>query len=231
MGVDKIHLRLLKGLLLWLVVLLCATGSLPALAEAEELPSQNVLVLHSYQKGFAWTDDQSTGIEEQLKSAPNLPVIYTEYLDWKRYPSQNNLQHVYETVKFKYKDVHIDAIITTDDAALSFAMKYRKEILDNAPIIFSGVNELGVASLPDSDNITGVIEKIDPTRTIQMAMEINPSIKKVYVVFDNSESGLSTGKMVMDQIDSLNLGLQLFPMNRLSSEQIKATASTYRKNY
>ena len=226
MGVDKIHLRLLKGLLLWLVVLLCATGSLPALAEAEELPSQNVLVLHSYQKGFAWTDDQSTGIEEQLKSAPNLPVIYTEYLDWKRYPSQNNLQHVYETVKFKYKDVHIDAIITTDDAALSFAMKYRKEILDNAPIIFSGVNELGVASLPDSDNITGVIEKIDPTRTIQMAMEINPSIKKVYVVFDNSESGLSTGKMVMDQIDSLNLGLQLFPMNRLSSEQIKATAST-----
>lgn len=226
MGVDKIHLRLLKGVLLALVVFLCTTGTAPALAAAEEVPAQNVLVLHSYQKGFAWSDDQSTGIEERLKSVPDLPVIYTEYMDWKRYPSQNNLEHFYETIKFKYQDVHIDAIITTDDAALSFAMKYRKEILNNAPIIFSGVNELGVASIPDPDNITGVIEKIDPTQTIQMAMEINPSIRKVYVVFDNSESGLSTGKMVMDQINALNLGLQIFPMNRLSIEQITATASS-----
>lgn len=226
MGVDKIHLRVLKSVLLALVVFLSTTAAGPDLASAEELPSQNVLVLHSYQKGFAWTDDQSTGIEERLKSAESLPVIYTEYLDWKRYPTQSNLEHFYETIKYKYENVHIDAIITTDDAALSFAMKYRKVILDNAPIVFSGVNELGVSGIQNRDNLTGVIEKIDPTQTIHMAMKINPSIKKVYVVFDNSESGLSTGKMVMDQIDSLNLGLQLFPMNHLSVEQIKATAST-----
>ncbi|MFD1903407.1 hypothetical protein ACFSQ7_03520 [Paenibacillus rhizoplanae] len=58
-----------------------------------------------------------------------------------------------------------------------------------------------------------------------MAMDINPSLKKVYIVYDNSESGLSTGQMVMDQIDAMKLGLELFPMNRLSMEQIQATAS------
>jgi diguanylate cyclase (GGDEF)-like protein/PAS domain S-box-containing protein len=223
MGVDKIHLRLLKSLLLPLFILLCTTEGTHAYAE--ELPAQNVLVLHSYQKGFAWSDEQSAGIEERLKSAAALPVIYTEYMDWKRYPNQENLEHFYETIKFKYQNIRIDAVLTTDDAALSFAMKYRREILDDAPIIFSGVNELGVAGIPDTHNITGVIEKIDPTRTIQMALEINPSVKKVYVVFDNSESGLSTGKMVMDQIDALNLGLEILPMNRFSIEQIKATAS------
>ncbi|WNS42481.1 ABC transporter substrate binding protein [Paenibacillus sp. MMS20-IR301] len=223
MGVDHNHLRLLKTLLVPLFVLLCTAGG--ARAEAEELPPRNVLVLHSYQKGFAWTDEQGAGIEERLKNAADLPLIYTEYIDWKRYPTQENLDHFYETIKFKYQNVHIDAVMTTDDAALNFAMKYRKEILDDAPIIFSGVNEVGVNSIPDRSNITGIIEKIDPTLTIQMAREINPALKKVYVIFDNSESGLSTGKMVMDQIDSLNLGLELYPMNNLSIEQIKATAS------
>ncbi|MHA6531830.1 ABC transporter substrate binding protein [Paenibacillus sp. BAC0078] len=228
MGVGKIHLKKLQSgfLPLILFVMLCTILYPPLSAGAEAGSPHNVLVLHSYQKGFSWTDDQSTGIEERLKSAPNIPAIYTEYMDWKRYPNQENLRHFYETIKFKYRDIRIDAVITTDDAATNFALKYRKELLNNAPIIFSGVNELGVQSIQDKSNITGVIEKIDPTRTIQMAMEINPSIRKVYVIFDNSESGLSTGKMVMDQISALKLGLEVIPMNQLSNEQIIATAST-----
>lgn len=227
MVAGRFYLKVLQS---WrmplLLVAMLSAFLFPALtAKAEGQPPQNVLVLHSYQKGFVWTDEQSGGIEERLKGAENAPVIYTEYMDWKRYPSQENLRQLYQTIKLKYHNIHVDAIITTDDAALSFALKYRQEILDDAPIIFSGVNELGVENIPDKRNITGVIEKIDPTRTIQMALQINPSIRKVYVVFDNSESGLSTGKLAMDQIASLNQGLELIPLNRLSSEQIVHTVS------
>ncbi|MBW4082099.1 ABC transporter substrate binding protein [Paenibacillus sp. S150] len=227
MGIGRIHLKALQGGLVpvILIAMLCEFLYPSLTASAEEAPQQNVLVLHSYQKGFAWTDEQSDGIEEGLKHAGNVPVIYTEYMDWKRYPIQENLRHVYDTIKFKYQNLPIDAIITTDDAALGFALKYRREILDNAPVIFSGVNALGADSIRDKHNITGVIEKIDPTRTIQMALQINPLIRKVYVVFDNSESGLSTGAMAMGQIASLNPSLEVIPMNRLSIEQIKQTVS------
>lgn len=221
MGVGKIHLKGLKGGLVLLFFMLCAMGDQPVSANAEGTAAPpNVLVLHSYQKGFAWTDDQSAGIEDTLKGAAILPVIYTEYIDWKRYPNKENLDHIYQTIKFKYRSIPIDAIITTDDAAMNFAIENRKEILNNAPIIFSGVNELGVKSMKDRSNITGVIEKIAPSKTIEMAMAINPSLRNVYVVFDNSESGLSTGQMVIDQITSVDPKLQVFPMNRLSSEQI-----------
>ncbi|WP_310830663.1 ABC transporter substrate binding protein [Paenibacillus pedocola] len=218
MGLRKTHLKVFKSFLLFLMLY----GFLyqPASASAEELPPKNVLVLHSYHKGFAWTDDQGAGIEERLKSAAEQPVIYSEYMDWKRYPGNDNLKQFYQTIKLKYQSMHIDAIITTDDAALNFAIKYRQEILDNAPVIFSGINELGVESLHDLNNITGVIEKINPVHTVQMALEINPSLRKVYVLYDNSESGLSTGQMVMEQISSLHPELQLYPMNRLSRQQI-----------
>ncbi|WP_162551145.1 ABC transporter substrate binding protein [Paenibacillus tepidiphilus] len=222
MGVRGFQLRVLTGwLALFLIIAGAALpGSVYASAAAEAHPLQNVLILHSYQKGFAWTDDQGAGIEEQLKEAGNAPVIYSEYMDWKRYPSSESLEHFYQIVKFKYQDVHIDAIITTDDAALSFAMKYRGDILNDAPIIFSGINELGAAGLQDKGNLTGVIESIAPAQTVKLALEINPELRKVYVVFDNSESGLSTGQMVMEQISALEPQLQVVPMNTFSNEEI-----------
>lgn len=234
MSVDHIHLRWLKSLLLPLFVLLYMTSAAnsahaassagSATAVAGE-PPRNVLVLHSYQKGFDWTDEQSAGIEAGLKNIPNPPVIYTEYMDWKRYPTQENLEHFYETIRFKYQKVQLSAVVTTDDAALTFAMKYRHELLSDAPIIFSGVNERGFASLPDLNRITGVMEKIAPAETLRMALHMNPFIKKVYVVYDQSESGRSTGAMVKEQIEAMPQGLEAIPMDRLSLEQIKATAS------
>ncbi|SEU11493.1 ABC transporter substrate binding protein [Paenibacillus sp. NFR01] len=226
MGKRIYHLRLLKGWISLALIVVCAALSPPLAAGAEELPQHHVLVLHSYQKGFAWTDDQAAGIEETLKGAEDVPVIYSEYLDWKRYPNSENLQHFYDTIKYKYQSVHIDTILTTDDAALNFALKYRKEILDDAPIVFSGINQLGVDNLPDKSNITGVIEDIDPVPTVEMARKINPDLRNIYVVYDNSESGLSTGAMVMKSITSMDPEFSVYPMNFLTNEQIIQKVST-----
>ncbi|MDT3425420.1 diguanylate cyclase (GGDEF)-like protein/PAS domain S-box-containing protein [Paenibacillus forsythiae] len=191
-----------------------------------DTPQQNVLILHSYHKGFSWTDNQNDGIEERLKSSKAPPVIYTEYLDWKRYPNQDNLQRFYELIKGKYSKLHIDAIITTDDRAFDFAVKNREELLDNAPIIFSGINEVGYDQIKDHKNITGVIENIDPSETIKMALYINPSIRNVYLVYDNSESGLSTAQLVIKKLKLMHPELKLHSMNQLSEEEIDRTVAS-----
>ncbi|RQW09209.1 ABC transporter substrate binding protein [Paenibacillus rhizophilus] len=212
----------------WLLLLvLFLMGLYPPLAEgAAEPPQQNVLILHSYHKGFAWTDDQNDGIVDRLKNAMAPPVIYTEYLDWKRYPEEDNLQRFYEMIKGKYADKHFDAILATDDIALDFAIRHRKELLNDAPIIFSGVNQVGFDRIKDRRNMTGIIENIDPSETMKMALYLNPSIRNVYVIYDNSESGLSTGQLVMNKLESLGLGLRIFPMNRMSKEEMEQTAAS-----
>lgn len=226
MGGKRVYLKLSKHGLVILIILFTVSLFRPVIVTAEDSSLQEVLILNSYHKGFEWTDEQVAGIEAGFKDSGTPPIIYTEYLDWKRYPTQDNLNNFYTMIKGKYQNSHIDAVMVTDNSALDFAIKYRKELLNNAPIIFSGVNQVDVDALKDRSNITGVLEEIDSAGTIEIALDINPSIEKVYVVFDHSESGKSTGRLVIDQLLDLDLGLQAFPMNRLTHEEIMNKAST-----
>jgi hypothetical protein len=163
-------------------------------------PKKNILLLNSYNQGLAWTLNQDEGIIDTIKKSYANCSIYVEDMDWKNYPTSGNLSSLYEYYKFKYSEKHLDLIITTDDAAFNFALRNRLEMFSNAPIVFSGVNQDRVAQVSNIyPNFTGVIEKIDPTETIKMALKINPSIKNVYVIYDNSESGISTGELVVEK--------------------------------
>lgn len=182
-------------------------------------PKKNILILHSYNEGLAWTSDQNTGIIETIeKEYPNAS-LFVEYMDWKNYPTTSIFSYLSDYYQFKYSHKHLDLIITTDDAAFKFALLNRKDLFSNAPIVFSGVNQESVSEIAKHNtNYTGVIENIDPSETLRMALRINPYLKKVYVVFDNSESGLSTGKLIMDKIKAMSL--EAIPMNRMSFEEL-----------
>jgi len=226
MRAERNHFKLsIYSLIVVLILCIIQPFRLPSVS-AEHGSVPNVLILNSYHKGFDWTDDQNEGIAELLKKADTVPVIHSEYLDWKHYPTNENLNNFYATIKTKYQSIPIDVVIATDNAALDFAMKYRKELLSDAPIVFSGVNQVSVDNIKDRNEITGVLEEIDPTETLKMALKINPSLKNIYVAFDNSESGSSTGKMVIDKILSLDLGLKAYPLNRLTREEIMRKVST-----
>ena len=192
---------------------------------------KNILVLHSYHEGLEWTREQNSGIVEEMDKSNDNFNLYVEYMDWKNFPSLNNLSHLYDYYKYKYQDKKIDLIITTDDIALTFAMDYRKDIFSNAPIVFSGVNQELVSRIEGRyENVTGVEEEIDPAGTIKIAMNINPSIKNVYLIFDNSESGISTGKLVTDKIKEMDPKLNIIPLNDLTFNNLLETVGKLKED-
>ena len=68
--------------------------------------------------------------------------------------------------------------------------------------------------------ITGVIEVIDPNPTLELALTINPELKNVYLIFDNSESGLSTGNIAINHIKSRYKELNIIPCNHMTYEEL-----------
>ncbi|MDF2673458.1 MAG: diguanylate cyclase/phosphodiesterase [Clostridiales bacterium] len=188
--------------------------------DASDQP-KNVLILNSYQKGLSWTDDQTNGIVNILKESEIKCNIAVEYMDWKNYPTKENLDKLYEYLKYKYINKSIDLILTTDDAALDFALKNRKQIFSNAPIVFSGLNNYSAGEITESyENATGVFERIDPEKTIEAALKINPKFENVYVLFDDSESGILIGRQTINTINSLYPQLKVSTLNGKELEDV-----------
>lgn len=220
-----------KALFLLLLFLLAVRYSVHSAFADIGTQDKNVLILNSYHQGLAWTRDETAGIIDTLNKSNFNYSISVEYMDWKNYPTEDNLNFLLNYFQYKYLGKPVDILITTDDAALRFALEYRSSLFANAPIVFCGVNQNTMTQLTDGfDNFTGVIETVDPEPTIEMALTVNPSLKKVYVLFDNSESGISTGTMVIDKINSLNKGLATIPLNNMPYDELIKAVENYEKD-
>ncbi len=218
---NFIKLAAMGGAILFFVLLIS-----PDTYASENKNIQNVLILNSYHQGLDWTKEQTEGIIDTLQKSGYNFSFCVEYMDWKNYNSLENINYLIDYYYFKYHNKSIDIIITTDDAALEFALEYRNKLFSDAPVVFSGVNVEGMQSITKGyDRVTGVIEVINPTQTLKIAKKINPALKKIYLMNDNSESGLSTTHIMMNAITEFDPGLSVISWSDLPFEEAVQKAS------
>jgi len=182
------------------------TLCISAWAEEESEKPYNILIIHAYHLNYDWTYNQNQGISNVIKETYPDANIYTEFLDWKRFPDEQVIEDYYNLLKEKYKDTKVDIIFTTDDKGLEFALNYREEIFNNAPIAFSGIiGSTAKEIIGDHKNVTGVYETMKPEGAIELMRLLQPELKTIYVVHDISESGLRTSDTFYDSLDKMGL--------------------------
>ncbi|WP_238883157.1 ABC transporter substrate binding protein [Clostridium sp. YIM B02551] len=176
----------------------------------------NVLLINSYDSTFTWTKEETSGIFKTLNNSNMNIKTNVEYMDWKNYPYDENIENIKNQLKYKYSNKKIDLIITTDDAALDFALKNRDDITGNVPIVFCGVYGYSAnLILRNYNNITGALERIDTKGTLSAALKIYPGTKKVYVIHDDTESGISSVSEINQSIKELNKNLQVISLDKI----------------
>jgi len=200
---DDMRFRQGIGLLAVLVVSAALTGiSVPMPLAAEGIgEAKNVLILNSYSEGFTWTREIVQGIIDTLQESDYILDISVEYMDWKNHPERENIESLRDYYGYKYRDKRIDVIIASDDAAVDFALKNRAGIFSDAPVVFCGVNEVGFDSIVSGhENVTGIIEQVDPGETVRLAAEAIPELKKIYLIYDTTESAMSSGQLALSAL-------------------------------
>lgn len=227
--VDRvIDLTKSKRLTVILFVLAIILLSMSGINAEDSSRHKNILLLNSYNHGLAWTENETNGVLSVFKKSSEDASVFIEYMDWKNYPDEENIQLLSESLKYKYRNKKLDVIITTDDKALDYVLQDREKLFPGVPVVFCGVNDSGISKIVNGhENVTGVVEEIDPTETIRIAMSINPDLKNVYVLYDNSESGISTGNIVIDKIKSADNGLNIISLNNLSYDDLINNVKTY----
>ncbi len=182
---------------------------------------KNVLLINSYHKGFTWTDDITNGVIKSFKNSDIEIQLFVEYMDWKNFPHFENLNNFYRMIEYKYSNKIIDLIITSDDAALDFALKNRDKIFKDIPIVFSGIyTDRAKGYMEQNANVTGVAENIDSKGTITVALNINPNLGKIYVFHDNTESGIQAFHDVIKGAREVDQELEIVSLSSMSHGDI-----------
>ena len=107
-------------------------------ASAVEPARQQVLCLHSYHPA-EWTDAIMRGYRGILGGRGNLDLA-VEYMDTKRCEDAAYLDLLAEAYRRKYAGTRFAGILTSDDHAYAFALKWRAQLFADAPVVFCGVN-------------------------------------------------------------------------------------------
>ena len=168
----------------------------------EGLPQKKVLILHSYNIGYAWTDLIAMGMRSVFQEHTRDIEVYEEYCDTKRYPPDFVFPQIRQLLRSKYKDNPPDVVITSDDNALDFALELRKEIFPASPIVFCGVNNYTPHRLWGERNVTGIADNFNIPRTLDLMLTLHPKLVYIAVVSDSTESGRYNTARLMQVIHS-----------------------------
>lgn len=150
---------------------------------------KRILFISSYNSSFPTFFKQIEGIKSVLKE--DKYVMDIEFMDSKRFFTDGNIDNFYKSLAYKinYQEKY-DVIITSDDNAYNFALKYQDEMFKEIPIVFLGVNNVDNAlKANDYPYVTGVIERISMKETIESALGINKKANKVIALVDGTTSG------------------------------------------
>jgi len=156
---------------------------------------KRVLVLHAYHQGFHWTDRIMSGIQSVFEDRDDIE-LFTNYMDSKRRSDSDYFKQLKELYATKYQLVKFDAIISSDDHALDFLLKYRDELFPDTPVIFSGLNAFPENRLKEHKMYTGIYESYDIEGTIKLMLSLHPKTKSIAAITDGTRSGHIFKKLI-----------------------------------
>ena len=172
--------------------------------ETQAMSPKNVLLLHSYHQGRLWTDKISEGIQSKFQENGIEGEFYTEYMDTKRFfdgmegQFVQNLRNTYEA---KYHSIDLDVIISSDDNAFQFLLKYRHILFPGVPVVFCGVNHFTDEMLADHPDVTGVLETLDREATIELGIELHPETRHIAFITDTTTTGRGNRRILENWAD------------------------------
>ncbi|MDY6992780.1 MAG: PAS domain-containing protein, partial [Pseudomonadota bacterium] len=127
---------------------------------------------------------------------------------------------------------HYDLVITADQPALQFALAHHQELFAGVPIVFCGINDIQTAlDLEPNPQVTGIIETLSLTETLETALRLHPITTQVVAITDASIQGQKKSSLFWQaqpqfpQVKFIELSLTDLDFNELAEKLASLTHS------
>jgi len=183
------------------------------------LAGTNILIFDSYHEGFDLSDTLFLALKSELKKTEQSDMeLYIEHLDSKRF-FINDSSH-FEFISRKYHAVKFNLIIACDNYSLDLLLKYDTMLFSGVPVVFTGINNFSDQMIQNKKRIfTGITESHDIGKNLQLISKLQPEVRHVLVIHDNTVSGKANKELVEKAALNFN-NLQCHYLSDLSVEEL-----------
>ena len=175
-------LRWARRWALAVLALLAATAE----ARGDGPPTRHVLFLNSYHHGLQWSDNLVRGTRTALEGEPYPVELWVEQMDTRRLGEPTYEARLTELLRFKYTARHLDAIVASDDAALSFLLARHDQLFPGVPVVYLGINNAALIARADPNVYTGLQEVFRIGDNLALATTLRPGTRRIVVVADTT---------------------------------------------
>ena len=189
---------------------------------------KEVLLLHSYHKGYIWSDDISKTIEKNFKELEDIELT-TVYMDTKRVADPIYLDQLARLYKQQFQKRNFDLIIASDNNAFEFVINYHTYLFENLPVLFCGINNFDKALLEQNymkKYMTGVVEQVDLEKNFELIKDLHPNLKKLLIINDTSRTGYAVKRDLRPIIKKYEEEFEIEYVDNLDINSITKKVST-----
>jgi len=165
-----------------LTVLITCCFLYPSTAEAQLKEVRRVLIF--YELGLA--SPAVTAVDQQIREALNKSPyqieLYREYLETTLFPDEASQQKFREWYIEKYRNRRPDLIIAAGPSPIRFMTDFHERYFRGIPIVFCGSSEKEADNPKLDADFTGVWERWEPSKTLELALKMRPGTEHVVVV-------------------------------------------------
>jgi signal transduction histidine kinase len=149
----------------------------PAASAQED--TRSVLVLYSTSRDSPMASTGDRDLRLLLERGLSEPLaFFTEYIDQGRFPERGYQAAFSNFLRVKYRGQPIDLLIAIQPAAVQFVNERRDELFPGTPVVF-----LAFTHQPKRlANSTGVVADLNLAGTIDLALQLQPDVRNVFVV-------------------------------------------------
>ena len=184
---------------------------------------KDILLVHSYHRGYKWSDDISKVIERRFEKS-NSTSLTTVYMDTKKVATSLYFDRLFELYEEQFRGRGFDLIIAADNNALEFVTRYHEHLFKNLPVVFLGINNFDEAMIYENNMrsfTTGVVEEVDIKKNIDLILKTHPTLEKLVIINDRSRTGYALKRDIFQVLPKYKDKLKFEYIDNMAIDDLK----------
>jgi|GEM_PF-1415161 len=181
---------------------------------------KNVLILNSGNSRDYTSNALVYAIRTHFTAFAPFTNFFIEDLNFEAFPDEHYNKILEDFLSKKYKKQSFNAVLTIENEALNFAVRYRKHLFRDIPIVFCGAGINYQEIIKDQKDITGVISEADLKAKITLALNLHPDRPDIIILSDSSLVSKSSLFKIKKAVPAISADINITYLQNIAHSDI-----------